>query len=358
MARAIRAALKASVVESVHVSSDSPDILDTARRWGADTIERPPELAEATTSSEAALLHALDVIGLGGPDAVAAMIQCTAPFVTGNDIDAVVAPVLAGVCDSTFSAVRHHGFLWRVDENGAAFGVNHDAGRPRQRRQDAPLELLETGAVYAMRPDAFRRDGTRFCGLVQAVALDRPRVEIDGADDLRRAETLAMVEDISAVSEARLQRVRAVAMDFDGVHTDGRVFVAETGDESVVCDRRDGFGLEQLRLAGFRLVIVSRERNQVVARRAAKLGVQVMQGVDDKVGAVAGWLAAEGLDWADLVFVGDDLPDAPCMTRAGLGAAPCDAHPIALRSADFILPAAGGRGALRALADWLLSVRR
>jgi N-acylneuraminate cytidylyltransferase len=154
---------------------------------------------------------------------------------------------------------------------------------------------------------------------------------------------------------ARLAAVRALVMDFDGVHTDDRVTVDQDGRESVVCSRADGLGLERLRASGqYRLLILSKETNPVVAARAAKLRIPALQAVGDKVAALTGWLAQQGLAWSDVLYIGNDVNDLPALMRAGLSACPSDAVTPVCATVDWVVPAPGGRGALRAVTDALL----
>ena len=82
--------------------------------------------------------------------------------------------------------------------------------------------------------------------------------------------------------------------DFDGVHTDDAAYVDQNGRESVRVSRSDGLGIERLRQAGVAMLIVSKETNPVVRARAAKLGVEVLNGVEHKAEVVRDWLAARG----------------------------------------------------------------
>jgi len=140
------------------------------------------------------------------------------------------------------------------------------------------------------------------------------------------------------------------------VHTDNLVLTDETGREAVRTSRGDGMGLEMLRKAGhWHLMILSKERNPVVERRAAKLQIDVYQSVDDKVEALDGWLLQKGLSWDQCLYVGNDVNDAPAMIRAELSACPNDSHADILAMADWVLPRPGGCGALRSMCDMLLS---
>lgn len=83
--------------------------------------------------------------------------------------------------------------------------------------------------------------------------------------------------------------------------------------------------------------------------------VEVHCAAYDKVAILEPWLAHKRCEWGNLLFVGNDVNDIAAMQRAGLCACPSDAHPEVLTISDWILPAAGGRGALRAMADFLLA---
>ena len=148
--------------------------------------------------------------------------------------------------------------------------------------------------------------------------------------------------------------IKAIAFDFDGVFTDNRVYVMENGDEAVVCNRSDGMGISMLIARGVPLVIISTEKNPVVAARGAKLNLEVIQGVNDKLPKLVEWASTNGLTLDQVAFLGNDVNDVECLRRSGLGVAVADAYPAALDAADFVLTGKGGHGAVREIADlWL-----
>lgn len=152
----------------------------------------------------------------------------------------------------------------------------------------------------------------------------------------------------------QLSGIKAIAFDFDGVFTDNRVYVMQNGDEAVVCDRSDGMGISMLRSADVAMVIISTEQNPVVSARGAKLNLEVVQGVDDKLPVLKKWVASQGLTLDEVAFVGNDINDVECLRGAGLGVVVADAYPVAVEAADMQLTRAGGRGAVRELSDlWL-----
>jgi len=354
VARTVAAAVGATMVDRVFVSTDDDTIAEVAASAGAEIIRRPANLSGDTASSESAVLHALDAFeadGIAAPDVIV-MMQCTSPFTESADVDGTVTLVTSGEADSAFTAAPSHAFLWKRGESGAV-AVNHDAA-VRPRRQDREPEFVETGAVYAMSTSGFRASQHRFFGRIgfHEVAPERAG-EIDDPHDLAVAEGLAAA--LSAGLAAGLPSpVAGLALDFDGVLTDNRVVTFQDGSEAVLADRGDGMGIEMLRRAGVPMVVLSKERNPVVAARCAKLGLECTQAIDDKVTAFKQWMTDQGLDPAHVVFVGNDANDVECLLAAGCGVVPSDAHPSARAVADVVLTRPGGRGAVRELADLVL----
>ncbi len=149
--------------------------------------------------------------------------------------------------------------------------------------------------------------------------------------------------------------IKAMAFDFDGVFTDNRVYVMQTGEEAVVCNRSDGMGISMLRKAGIPLIIISTEKNPVVSVRAAKLNIDVLQGIENKLLVLSQWVAENQLSIEQVAFIGNDIIDVDCLSAAGLGIAVADAYPVAVDAADFVLSKKGGQGAVREIADLWLS---
>jgi YrbI family 3-deoxy-D-manno-octulosonate 8-phosphate phosphatase len=346
--RAVTAARRAQQVDRIVVSTDDDSISSAARSAGAEVLARPAELAGDGATSESAMLHVLDSIG-AAPDDIVLLVQCTSPFVTAEDIDAVVAPVAAGRADSTFTAARSHGFLWRPDGTG----INHDP-TARQRRQERPVELVETGAAYAMRCAELRAGGHRFSGRVLPVEVDSARtLEVDEPADLDRARALAPLLD-GARSWPRRGDVDALVLDFDGTLTDDRVYLDQDGRESVTVHRGDGMGVALLLDAGLRILILSSEANPVVAARARKLGVPALHGVKAKEPALTQWCAEQRIALARTAYVGNDVNDLPCLQIVGWPIAVADAHHAVRAHARIVTSAVGGSGVVREIASALL----
>lgn len=353
VARAVRAARSARLVSRVFVSTDDQAIADAAMKAGAEIIWRPAEISDDEASSESALLHAIDHIeNVEGqvPRAIA-FIQCTSPFVTGEDIDGTLSPILSGQADSAFAAAPYHYFVWRLDD-GRPIGVNHSG--LRKRRQDRQPEYLEAGSVYAMYVEVFRSEKNRFCGRQHLHLIDAKRLfEIDDAADLARAQALAPMIDVSTMIGALPATLSCVVFDFDGVFTDNGVLLDDEGTETVRCDRGDGMGIDLLRSKNVPMLVLSKERNPVVVRRCEKLGLDCLHGVDDKLTTLKAWLAKKCLDPSGLVYVGNDINDRECLEFAACAVGPNDTHPDVMSYVQIVLNRAGGNGAVRELADMI-----
>ena len=155
--------------------------------------------------------------------------------------------------------------------------------------------------------------------------------------------------------DALLRGVELLVLDFDGVLTDNRVLVHEDGTESVWCHRGDGWGIARLKDAGLAIVVLSTETNRVVAARCRKLGVECLQGQNDKGAALRRLLQDRHVDAARVAYVGNDVNDLECLRAVGVPIAVADATGPARDAAVLVTTLAGGFGAVREVADWMLA---
>lgn len=154
----------------------------------------------------------------------------------------------------------------------------------------------------------------------------------------------------------RLGKIRAVAMDVDGVLTDGGLWWGADGEEWKRFCIADIMGVSLARRAGLQLALISGENSPLVDRYAQKMHIRhVTKSCRDKAAALRDFAAATGLDLAAICFMGDDINDLPAMRIAGLSAAPANAARDVLAHADFIAKNAGGNGAVRELMEALLA---
>ena len=156
-----------------------------------------------------------------------------------------------------------------------------------------------------------------------------------------------------------LQKARAVrllALDCDGVLTDGRLHYGNDGEELKSFNILDGHGIKMLRTSGIEVAIITGRKSEIVKRRAKELGVTdlLLQGREDKLVALRELLPKLGIAMDAVAYCGDDLPDLAAIQLAGLGIAPANAHFAVRDRADWITTARGGDGAVREITDLLM----
>lgn len=155
-----------------------------------------------------------------------------------------------------------------------------------------------------------------------------------------------------------LARVRFAVFDFDGVFTDNRVWVNESGGELLAFSRSDGLGLRRLDEVGVRSLIVSMEQNPIVGARAQKLRVECVQGVEDKLAVLQEHTGRLGVALEDTAYVGNDINDAECLGAVGVPVVPADAWPEVKSLARWVLTRAGGTGCVREFCDAVWEAQR
>jgi 3-deoxy-D-manno-octulosonate 8-phosphate phosphatase (KDO 8-P phosphatase) len=162
------------------------------------------------------------------------------------------------------------------------------------------------------------------------------------------------------VTDALLQRatrVRLACFDVDGTLTDGGLFLDAEGREGKTFHVQDGLGLVLLRRSGIEVLLVTARSGQVVKHRARELGVDVHQGVKDKLALVTALCAERGLALDQVMFMGDDLADLTTLRQVGLAVVPGNAHAWVAPAAHWRTRAPGGHGAAREACDLLLAAQ-
>ena len=155
-----------------------------------------------------------------------------------------------------------------------------------------------------------------------------------------------------------LETIRAVAIDVDGVLTDGGLWWGPGGEEWKRFCFADIMGVSLARRAGLILALISGENSPLVDRYAEKMLIRnVVKGCRDKAAALRDFAAAAGVELTEVCFMGDDVNDLPAMAIAGFSAAPANAVPVVLERANFIATAPGVNGAVRELMEALLAAR-
>lgn len=156
----------------------------------------------------------------------------------------------------------------------------------------------------------------------------------------------------------RLQPVKLLALDVDGVLTQSEVIYTDDGREIKIFNAKDGHGIALLVASGFHVALITGRRSEITARRARELGIQhVFQGVKQKVPVLTELMATLRLQPAEVAYMGDDTPDIPVLTAVGFSACPSDAVREVQRVCHYTAQLPGGKGAVREVADMLLRAR-
>lgn len=183
IAWSIFAAKSSKSIDEVYVTSDSNEILDVAKLFGAKTILRPSEISGDTASSESAISHAIEYLALSHtlPEVIV-MLQATSPLRRKNDLDNALQVFEMESLDSLFSSAKLLDFLiWEQNAAGSLQSVNYDWCN-RGRRQERTPQIVENGSFYIFKTKGFQEFGNRFFGKIgisnqefwQSFELDEP----------------------------------------------------------------------------------------------------------------------------------------------------------------------------------------
>jgi len=157
------------------------------------------------------------------------------------------------------------------------------------------------------------------------------------------------------IDRTRASALRLLALDVDGVLTDGRLYYGNDGEELKAFNIKDGLGLKLLQRAGVAVALITGRRSQIVERRAKELGIaHLVQGREDKRAALEELCAHLDLELAQCAYMGDDLPDLGALRAAAIGLAPADAVDAVAEAADWQSRYPGGGGCVREACEQLL----
>lgn len=188
LAHTIQQAQEARTEMSIVVSTDDDEIASVARKYGANVLMRPPELASDRAPSEWALIHALSEVRKEGFEpSVIVMLQCTSPIRRARDIDNALDLLYDTGSDSLLSGVRAHQFIWQGSRDDVR-PLNYDY-RNRPIRQYRPSEWVENGSIYICKRWVLDDMANRLGGRIAIYEMGLwSKFEIDQADDLELCE--------------------------------------------------------------------------------------------------------------------------------------------------------------------------
>jgi YrbI family 3-deoxy-D-manno-octulosonate 8-phosphate phosphatase len=287
-----------------------------------------------------------------------------------------------------FDAIRDSGAFERIHvrshvaailEQARALGAIPNHADHDERPQERPLVRVDVGGVLLTPQDIHQFLKTASPGgtlvdaetasgallpLLSAVVADDELdvMDIKVPDRIEAARLLFNDWDILETMVRRhgyrrgeRKQIRLLVSDVDGVMTDAGFYYDRGGQSLKKFSTRDGMGIVLIR-DRIELGIITGEASGFAETRFGNLKLpRIKTGTLDKLPVLDAWRQEMGLDWEEVAYIGDDLPDIPCMQAAGIAACPSDAEPEVKAAADFVSTRRGGHGAVRDFINHLLA---
>ena len=186
----IEHALRSSKIDSVWVTSDSDEILNVAKSYGANVILRPATISGDESTSEEAWIHAINEIQKHSEVDLVVCMQPTSPIRGRNDLDEAIGMFVSGDFDSMLSVTKiEDHFEWSMTSEGAK-SINYNFN-DRKRRQDIEVKYLENGSFYLISPELLIANNNRLGGKVGFYEQDKYKMyQIDNIEDVKLCEAI------------------------------------------------------------------------------------------------------------------------------------------------------------------------
>ncbi len=157
---------------------------------------------------------------------------------------------------------------------------------------------------------------------------------------------------------SRLARTQLLALDVDGVMTNGSVFITALGDEIKAFNILDGQGIKSMLKNNIEVAIITGRTSPLTEKRAKDLGIKhIIQGREDKKTALLELCKILNISPSEVAYVGDDLPDLSAIKLANVGFSVPNAHPYVRKHSDYCTSLRGGDGAVREVCDLILCAK-
>ena len=156
----------------------------------------------------------------------------------------------------------------------------------------------------------------------------------------------------------RLKGIRLIALDVDGILTDGGLYLSDSGEEFKRFNSLDGHGLKMLKASGVELAIITGRTSRCVELRAKNLGItRLYQGVEHKWPAMQELLEELKLAPDAAAYMGDDVVDLPVMRRVGLAITVPSSPQLVRDHAHYLTQREGGHGAVRETCELIMAAQ-
>lgn len=337
-------------VSDVYVSTEDEQIARTVESFhlGVQVLARPKSLATDVSTTEDVILHFITLVDFD----ILATIQATSPLVSSTDLDLGVEQFLREGSDSLLTGVLLRRFLWSLDGRPLNYDPFH-----RPFTQNFPGSIMENGAFYLTKRHTLETYHNRLGGKVGIFLMaEKTAIDIDDPRDWQAVER-QLIRNATCLA-AKAKQIKIIISDFDGVWTDNKVYTLGGTQEAVCSSKADSLALDVFRSRlDLPMLVVSKEKNEIVKTRCAKLQLDVIPCVNHKRFTIGQELAARGLSWTDVCYIGNDVNDLECISSAGLTFCPSDAAFEIKSKAGYILSHPGGNGAIREMLELLAKAR-
>lgn len=155
-----------------------------------------------------------------------------------------------------------------------------------------------------------------------------------------------------------LKKIKLLALDVDGVLTDGSLNLGNNGEIFKSFNAKDGLAISLALRNDLKIAIITGRKSNIIHKRAEELGITLLyEGIHDKAVALTGLMHNLNLTKEQVAYMGDDLNDLPAFSVAGMSFAPLDAAREVLERADIVADVAGGKGAVRNIIEQILKAK-
>lgn len=158
--------------------------------------------------------------------------------------------------------------------------------------------------------------------------------------------------------QERLSKIKLLALDVDGVLTDGTINIGDNGELFKGFNAKDGLGISCALRSGLNIAIITGRKSEIIHKRAGELGITLLcEGVKDKYAELVRLTEEMDFTQEQVAYMGDDLNDLPAFRAAGFSFAPQDAASEVIANADCVVAKDGGRGAVRTAVEMILKAQ-
>ncbi|MDC3130504.1 acylneuraminate cytidylyltransferase [Bacteroidota bacterium] len=335
--------LHLSNVDKVVLATDSNLIKEIATSFEFSKLEvfdRSRENAEDSSSTESVMLEYI-LNSKINKKFTFLLAQATSPFTKSFHFNQAID--LHKKYDSVLSCTIEKKFIW----NKEGTSLNYDYMN-RPRRQDFEGNLIENGAMYISSIEKILESKNRISGNIGVYVMPQyTALELDEPSDWIIGEQI-MTENYDK-DVSKIEKIKVIFSDVDGVLTDGGMYYSEKGDEIKKFSAYDGMAFQILKEKGFKVGIITSEKMKLNKRRASKLKLDYdFHGAKDKLKIIKKFCQENSYNYSEIAYIGDDVNCLDLLSVVGVAACPSNAV-NQIKSVPGIIQVdkKGGEGAFR-----------